>query len=145
MDAKSLAKSKRAHSLHHNKKPHPSRKPTGSATAGGGDGRIAGESSGKPVKDRKQAASSALPSNSDRYEEEFDSDSAEMSVKTSDVALPKSKGADYRHLLAEAQSQPISSGFLDSLFSLDDVMPGMEYEHSFHSFIVKVNDLIGLN
>ncbi|CAN0915200.1 Protein ECERIFERUM 16 [Linum grandiflorum] len=129
MDAKSLAKSKRAHSLHHSKKPHSSRKPTGSVSAGGGDGGKASNSSGKPVQDRERASSSALPSNWDRYGEDFDSASGEMSSKTSDVALPKSKGSDYRHLLAEAQSQPLSRGYLDSSFSLDDVLPD-EFKHS---------------
>ncbi|CAN1123570.1 Protein ECERIFERUM 16 [Linum perenne] len=131
MDAKSLAKSKRAHSLHHSKKPHSSRRPkpaSGSGSAGVGDGGIGGKSSENPVKDREQAASSALPSNWDRYEEELDLGSEEMS-KTSDVVLPKSKGADYRHLLEEAQSQSVSSGYLNSSFSLDDIFPD-EFNHT---------------
>ncbi|KAK9990127.1 hypothetical protein SO802_025112 [Lithocarpus litseifolius] len=42
----------------------------------------------------------------------------------SDVILPKSKGADYCHLIAEAQSQSQSNLYMDSIPSLADVMPG---------------------
>ncbi|CAI0385363.1 unnamed protein product [Linum tenue] len=134
MDAKSLAKSKRAHSLHNSKKPHPSRKPKPSPGGGGGDGAAGSKAPGKPVKDKERATSSALPSNWDRYDEDLDVVSGEMSTETaskaSDVVLPKSKGADYRHLLAEAQSQPHSSGYLDSSFTIDDVLPD-EFKQTF--------------
>lgn len=129
MDTKSLARSKRAHSLHHSKKHHPSPKPKApsgssshSASANGASGKQV------PVK-APSRPKPKLPSNWDRYEEEgTDSGLAESSeVQVSDVPAPKSKGADYRHLIAEAQSQSQSASddpCLDSFASLGDVLPG---------------------
>ncbi|KAK9284374.1 hypothetical protein L1049_023545 [Liquidambar formosana] len=131
MDAKSLAKSKRAHSQHHSKKkPHPNQ--TSKAPSGGaaGDGN-AKKPLGKQVteKPRQSRGSSSLPSNWDRYEEEYDSVSEDplhdgLSPAT-DVIKPKSKGADYAHLICEAQSQAQSqsNAYLDSFASLDDILP----------------------
>ncbi|KAI3440765.1 uncharacterized protein J3R85_003222 [Psidium guajava] len=128
MDTKSLARSKRAHSLHHSKKHHPSPKPKApsgssshSASANGASGKQV------PVK-APSRPKPKLPSNWDRYEEEgTDSGLAESSeVQVSDVPAPKSKGADYRHLIAEAQSQSQSASddpCLDSFASLGDVLP----------------------
>ncbi|KAL8126791.1 hypothetical protein AgCh_013905 [Apium graveolens] len=113
MDAKSLAKSKRAHTQHLNKKHHP--KPTSKAPSAGV--AVGGSSSQKPnVKQFK--GSKKLPSNWDRYEDEDDLDS-EVSGKgsKSDVILPKSKGADYGYLISEAKAQADSS-----YPSFDDVL-----------------------
>ncbi|KDP24072.1 hypothetical protein JCGZ_25729 [Jatropha curcas] len=126
MDAKALAKSKRAHSLHHSKKPsHSSLKskaPSGGANNAGGGNKALGKQT------KEKARQSGLPANWDRYEEEFDSDSEVPSgdsiSKASDVILPKSKGADFRHLIAEAQSQCQSNVCLDTFPSMDDILPG---------------------
>ncbi|KAI4322726.1 hypothetical protein L6164_022393 [Bauhinia variegata] len=132
MDVKALAKSKRAHSQHHSKRPHgshPNQKhkaPSPSDAAK--DAGTAKKPLGKQVKSKTRGSqgSPGLPSNLDRYEEEFDSESegvAPDSVsKPSDVILPKSKGADFRYLVAEAQSK--SNTRLDGFPSLDDVLSG---------------------
>ncbi|KAJ4844441.1 hypothetical protein Tsubulata_041898 [Turnera subulata] len=137
MDTKALAKSKRAHSLHHSKKPHPNQKSktqsSSTAPAGIGD---------KKVKEKPRRP--ALPSNWDRYGEEFDAEEVALGddngVSSSntkppfDVVVPKSKGADFRHLIAEAQSQPQSHSYFDGFASLDDVLPG-DFHHGFASML----------
>ncbi|CAK9167680.1 unnamed protein product [Ilex paraguariensis] len=122
MDAKALAKSKRAHSQHHSKKhnPYQAFKAPSAGTIG------AASPSGKQVRvksDRSQG-SSLLPSNWDRYEEEFnDSGSENLSQdnlsKATDVVLPKSKGADYTYLISEAKAQSQTQS-LDGFASFDD-------------------------
>ncbi|KAK6919126.1 hypothetical protein RJ641_017548 [Dillenia turbinata] len=117
MDAKALARSKRSHSQHLNKKHNPqvSKGP-------------AKKSSDKQVGEKSHRAQGggALPSNWDRYDDEQDLSSEDPSIdssgKTSDVVLPKSKGADYSYLISQAQSQSESS--LDGFPSLDDVFSG---------------------
>ncbi|CAN4103275.1 unnamed protein product [Withania somnifera] len=104
MDAKALAKSKRAHSLHLNKKHNPHHASKGSSVV---SGMSAGDKKAT-VKQVKEKPKSKLPSNWDRYEEEnSDSETAtqEGSSHTSDVVEPKSKGADYAYLLSEAKAQ----------------------------------------
>ncbi|OMP07437.1 hypothetical protein COLO4_07343 [Corchorus olitorius] len=129
MDAKALAKSKRAHSQHHSKKPHPSQKPK-PPLAATGDAANAKTQTGKQIREKTRQAQrvSALPSNWDRYEEEFDSASEDQSgdsaIQVPGAIVPKSKGADYRHLIAEAESQLQSNPYSDSFPSLDDVLPG---------------------
>ena len=129
MDAKALAKSKRAHSQHHSRKPHPCQKPK-PAAAGANDCANAKKQTGKQSREETHQAQlvSALPSKWDRYEEEFDSGSEDPSGDSAsqapDIIVPKSKGADFHHLIAEAQSQLHSIPFSDSLPSLDDVLPG---------------------
>ena len=131
MDAKALAKSKRAHSQQHSRKHHPNPKlkaPSGGATET--DGGVAKKPSGKQVREKtiQSRVISGLPSNWDRYDEENDSGSEDPSGssanKNPDVVLPKSKGADYRHLIAEAQSQSQSNLYPDSFPSVDDVLAG---------------------
>ncbi|XP_028807842.1 uncharacterized protein LOC114762513 [Neltuma alba] len=132
MDVKALAKSKRAHSQHHSKRPHgshPNQKLKPSSSGGSNDANTGKKSPGKQVNEKahRSKGSPALPSNWDRYDdEELDADSERLSLdsssKTSDVILPKSKGADYRHLLAEAESQENAS--LGGVTSLDDVLSG---------------------
>ncbi|XP_030931704.1 uncharacterized protein LOC115957565 [Quercus lobata] len=133
MDVKSLAKSKRAHTQSHSKKPHGSHanQKSKAPSVGTNDAGRAKKPLGKqvPEKPHRSQGASRLPTNWDRYEEEFDSGSEDPSVSNStsqpsDVILPKSKGADYCHLIAEAQSQSQSNLYMDSFPSLDDVMPG---------------------
>ncbi|KAM3697501.1 hypothetical protein ACJW30_06G117800 [Castanea mollissima] len=133
MDVKSLAKSKRAHTQSHSKRPHGSHTKQKSITPSDGTNNAgrAKKPLGKqvPEKPHRSQGASRLPTNWDRYEEEFDSGSEDPSVSNStsqpsDVILPKSKGADYCHLIAEAQSQSQSNLYMDSFPSLDDVMPG---------------------
>ncbi|KAL5861000.1 hypothetical protein ACOSQ4_002296 [Xanthoceras sorbifolium] len=131
MDAKALAKSKRAHSQHHKSKSHPNQKSKGPPVASDSAGSTK-KPLGKQVgeKTRQSQRIAKLPSNRDRYEDEFDSDpenpSGDNTSQTSDVIVPKSKGADYYHLIAEAQSQAQSESYSysDSLHYLEDIMPG---------------------
>lgn len=135
MDVKALAKSKRAHTQHHTKKPHGShqnQKHKAPLSDGAKDAGTTKKSLGKQVKEKthRPQASPALPSNWDRYDdEELGSVSEGVPLdsanKASDVVLPKSKGADYRHLVAEAQSQANTS--LDAFPSLDDVLSGISF------------------
>ncbi|MCD7459222.1 hypothetical protein HAX54_040351, partial [Datura stramonium] len=104
MDAKALAKSKRAHSLHLNKKHNPHHASKGSSAVSG----TSASDKKATVKQVKEKPKSKLPSNWDRYEEEnSDSETAtqEGASNTSDVVEPKSKGADYAYLLSEAKAQ----------------------------------------
>ncbi|KAK7312830.1 hypothetical protein VNO77_37002 [Canavalia gladiata] len=127
MDIKALAKSKRGHTQHHNKKVHHSHKlkaPSPSSSSSGSNEAAKNPLGKQQVNEEKKTRRSALPSNWDRYEEEeeeLDSGSQNES-KTLDVVLPKSKGADFRHLVAEAQSHAETS--LESFPSLDDLLPG---------------------
>ncbi|TKY66808.1 hypothetical protein E2542_SST09699 [Spatholobus suberectus] len=134
MDVKALAKSKRSHTQHHSKKAHHSHKPnTPSSSSSLGPIDAAKGPLGKQQVDEEKKkshrsrsrGSSALPTNWDRYEEEeeeLDSGGSEIASKTLDVALPKSKGADYRHLLAEAQSHAETS--MEEFPAFDDLLPG---------------------
>ncbi|XP_027346896.1 uncharacterized protein LOC113858433 [Abrus precatorius] len=129
MDIKALAKSKRGHTQHHNKKTHHSHKPKAPSPSSSSLG--SNNSAKNPLVNEEKKSrgsrsqrSSALPSNWERYEEdeeEFDS-ASESARKTLDVVLPKSKGADFRHLVAEAQSHAETS--LEGFPSLDDLLPG---------------------
>lgn len=142
MDVKALAKSKRAHTQHHSKKPHHTQKlkapsPSTSSPVSNDAVGTAKKPLGKQQLNEKTThrssrshGSSRLPTNWDRYkEEEFDHGSEGVSVETSskasDIVLPKSKGADFRHLVAEAQSQAKTS--LEDLPSLDDLLPGIYF------------------
>ncbi|CAN8247894.1 unnamed protein product [Cochlearia groenlandica] len=136
MDAKSLAKSKRAHTQHHNKKSHSVHKLKSHGVSDNNNNtrdtvKPQGNQTGalntkSPVQSRRV---SALPSNWDRYNDEIDSglDIASGGLSTSrpeDVTVPKSKGADYMHLLSEAQAESQSKIEIvpDCLSSLDDLL-----------------------
>ncbi|XP_060188191.1 protein ECERIFERUM 16 [Lycium barbarum] len=124
MDSKALAKSKRAHSLHLNKKHNPHHASKGSSA---GSSTSAGDKKATTVKQVKEKPKSKLPSNWDRYEEE-NADSENATQKgASDVVEPKSKGADYAYLLSEAKSQFQYSSenvsFCDDI--LDDFYQGL--------------------
>lgn len=132
MDDKALAKSKRAHSQQLSKKHHPKQKskaPSGGTTEN--DAQSAKKPLGKQVREKPSQSRgriSALPSNWDRYGEENDSGSEDPSASSAnqvpDVVLPKSKGADYGHLITEAQSHSQSHLDLDTFPSMDDLLPG---------------------
>ncbi|KAK9131910.1 hypothetical protein Scep_011438 [Stephania cephalantha] len=122
MDTKSLAKSKRAHSQHHH-----SRKPR-QQTSKSKSSHFHGSSF--------SSSSSTMPSNWDRYEEETEEpglgDRAGRRA-SEQVVAPKSKGADFRHLISEAQSQLQSrsqsggaSERLSCYGSFDDDLPGFD-------------------
>ncbi|XP_039018291.1 uncharacterized protein LOC120149624 [Hibiscus syriacus] len=125
MDTKALAKSKRAHSQHHSKKPHSIKKSNPPSSAGVNDPANSKKQKFKQITEKTLQAQriSALPSNRNRYEEEFDSGSEDLS-QDPDIIVPKSKGADFRHLIAEAQSQSHSNPHSDNLSSLDEILPG---------------------
>ncbi|KAF3444059.1 hypothetical protein FNV43_RR13749 [Rhamnella rubrinervis] len=132
MDDKALAKSKRAHSQQHSKKHNPKQKskaPSGGTTEN--DAQSAKKPLGKQVTEKpsqSRGRASALPPNWDRYEEENDSGSEDPSASSAnqipDVVFPKSKGADYSHLITEAQSHSQSHLDLDTFPSVDDLLPG---------------------
>ncbi|MCL7034785.1 hypothetical protein MKW94_001014 [Papaver nudicaule] len=128
MDAKSLARSKRAHTQHHqNKKPHPNQKLKAPAIVPTEGNKK--NPSGKPKSSQSQG-SSGLPSNWDRYEDEFEQGSELSSTQISgiaggdDVVKLKSKGADFSYLVSEAQSQ--SSSSLDCFNSFYDALPDFD-------------------
>lgn len=117
MDAKALAKSKRAHSLHHKKK-HPTHQGLKAPSAGSDEKKAAGKqekerpqkSHGQQTKERipHNQSSKTLPSNWDRYDEELDLASEEAHASSSqptESVVPKSKGADYAYLISEAKAQ----------------------------------------
>ncbi|KAF7140696.1 hypothetical protein RHSIM_Rhsim06G0136200 [Rhododendron simsii] len=123
MDTKALAKSKRAHSQHHSKKHHPN--VTSKAPSVGAS--IGKNPSGQQVREKphQSQGSSKLPSNWDRYEEEYDSGSENPSHNKMSQAIdvmPKSKGADYGHLISEAKSQSLTDISSDGFPSFDDVL-----------------------
>lgn len=140
MDAKALAKSKRAHSLHLNKKHNPHH--ASKASSAGSGASTTGDK--KPtVKQVKEKPKSKLPSNWDRYEEEYDSDSEIApqggASKASDVVVPKSKGADYAYLLSEAQAHFQYSS--ESIPLYDDVLDGNALSHNFYVCILLLSSL----
>ncbi|MED6173053.1 hypothetical protein PIB30_055701 [Stylosanthes scabra] len=140
MDVKSLAKSKRAHTQHHTKKPHHKHKtPTPSSQSSpssssnvsndvvGSGKKQLNQKGATAIRNSSSRASSALPNNWDRYydeDEEIDTVIPEGANQEPDdgAVLPKSKGADFRHLLAEAQSH--ADATLEGFPSLDDTLPG---------------------
>lgn len=130
MDTKSLAKSKRAHTQHHSKKPHSVHKPKGPVSEKlQGNQTAAAPKTKSPVQSRRV---SALPSNWDRYDDDDDEldsglENASTSQAADDVIAPKSKGADYLHLISEAQAESHSKIEIssDCLSSLDDLLHGM--------------------
>ncbi|EFH39866.1 predicted protein [Arabidopsis lyrata subsp. lyrata] len=121
MDSKSLAKSKRAHTQHHSKKSHSVHKPKGPGVSEKNPEKLQGTQTKSPVQSRRV---SALPSNWDRYDDELDAAEDSSISQPSDVILPKSKGADYLHLISEAQAVSHSKieNNLDCLSSLDDLL-----------------------
>ncbi|XAR49579.1 hypothetical protein NMG60_11032829 [Bertholletia excelsa] len=125
MDAKALAKSKRAHSLQHSKKHH-SNPTSKAASASSGGESSAKKPSRKQVQPHHSQGSSALPTNWDRYEEEYGPDSEDPSQnkisQATDIVVPKSKGADYAYLISEAKSQTQTHTSLESFPSFDDVL-----------------------
>ncbi|KAG2262039.1 hypothetical protein Bca52824_069118 [Brassica carinata] len=109
MDTKAMAKSKRAHTQHHSKKPHKPKAPE----------KLQGNQTKTPVQSR-------LPSNWDRYDDELipgsENASGDLSNQPADDAIvPKSKGADYLHLISEARAESQSKIDIDS-DSLDDLL-----------------------
>ncbi|KAJ0813809.1 hypothetical protein HanPSC8_Chr17g0777981 [Helianthus annuus] len=119
MDSKSLAKSKRAHSLHH-KKHHPNQKGKGTTSTVVPPDKAPGKVV-VVVKEKARVGPAALPSNWDRYEYEDDPmGENQVDAQPSDVVVPKSKGADYAYLISEAKSQNstrLSSDFFDDFVS----------------------------
>lgn len=143
-----MAKSKRSHTQHHQPKKPPkttssSSSATSTSTAAKKDGR-----------ERKKASlpTPSLPSNWDRYEDEnledeievvrFHSDSyqpsplADSESKSAvdvdiDVFKPKSKGADFRDLIAQAKE---SRSYYSPSF--DDKLPGNFSPFSYSIFVI---------
>lgn len=151
MDLKSMAKSKRSHTQHHQpRKPHHSSKATASSSS---------TASKKDIRDRKRAIQQppSLPSNWDRYEDEQEQmESEEMpisinagsnesgqpamskKVRDEDVIKPKSKGADFRDLITQAQE---SRTYYSPSF--DDKVPG-NFSHSLSIVIYSIANSLAL-
>ena len=114
MDVKALAKSKRAHSQHHSKRPHnPNQKNLKPQSPSPSNDAVG--TTKKQLKQKTLQSSSGLPSNWNRYEEE---ELESVSLPEAAVVLPKSKGADFCRLLSEAHSQE------NTTLAFDDVLPG---------------------
>ncbi|KAI3795265.1 hypothetical protein L1987_37916 [Smallanthus sonchifolius] len=141
MDTKSLAKSRRAHSLLH-KKHHPNQKAKGATSS------VAPTSTdkapGKAVKEKARVRPAALASNWDHYEDEDDPMTEDQvdgqTSQPSDVVVPKSKGADYAYLISEAKSQN-STRFSSEIFpSLDDFVS--DFGHGKESFFAVRGEIL---
>ncbi|KAL3830077.1 hypothetical protein ACJIZ3_018879 [Penstemon smallii] len=126
MDTKALAKSKRAHSLNNSKKHNhhqASKVPSISSGTVSGSKKPAGNQ----IKEKPQQSRGArtLPSNWDRYDEEFDLGSEntaqESTSQPSEFVVPKSKGSDYAHLIMEAKVQSQTNYPSDTSVSFSDV------------------------
>ncbi|KAL8461119.1 hypothetical protein ACS0TY_032551 [Phlomoides rotata] len=112
MDAKALAKSKRAHSLHHKKK-HQPHQALRAPSVGSDDKKPSGkQAKERPLQPHSQQANERpqkshgpkpLPSNWERYNDNFDLGSEEP--QPTEFVVPKSKGADYAYLISEAKAQ----------------------------------------
>lgn len=136
MDAKALAKSKRAHSLHHKKKhqTHQGLKvPSVDKKAAGKQADERPEKShDRQSKERapQHQGSRALASNWDRYDVDFDLSSENAQASSSqptEFVMPKSKGADYAHLISEAKAESQSHYSSDVLPLFDDFIGGMSF------------------
>lgn len=125
MDIKAMAKSKRSHTRHHQprKHPHPSKTPAPSSSTSASADSVDPKLAKKEGRERKRAVQPpSLPSNWDRYEDEgsddgqqvaelsIDSGSGELSRLTDSKAKavpgevkPKSKGANFSELIAQAK------------------------------------------
>ncbi|XP_073145137.1 uncharacterized protein [Henckelia pumila] len=126
MDAKALAKSKRAHTLRHTKKNNhhsASKGPSVSSSTATANKKPAGEQIGENLR-KPHGSRTKLPSNWDRYDEEFDVGSEDPSGEGAGVPteffVPKSKGADYAFLISEAKAQPQSNYSSDIFHSFSD-------------------------
>ncbi|KAK9049532.1 hypothetical protein SSX86_031499 [Deinandra increscens subsp. villosa] len=121
MDTKSLAKSKRAHSLHHKKHP-PNQKVKGATTSVAPSGTD--KALGKAVKEKTRACPIALASNWDRYEDKddlmLDNQIDGQASQQGDAVVPKSTGADYAYLISEAKAQNSTKLSSEIFPSLDD-------------------------
>lgn len=130
MDAKALAKSKRAHSLHHKKKhqPHQASK---APSVGSDDKKPSGKQAKEnPLQPHSQQANErpqkshgrkSLPSNWERYDEDLESEEAQPN----EFVVPKSKGADYAYLISEAKAQSQVQYTPDAVSLFDDFINGM--------------------
>ncbi|KAL0693450.1 hypothetical protein Bca4012_060630 [Brassica carinata] len=99
---------------HHTKKSHPLHKPKGPGVV---SEKPQANQTKIPVQSRRV---SALPSNWGRYDDE--PDLGLLTNQPADVIVPKSKEADYLHLISEAnaESRPNDSDCLSSLDDLND-------------------------
>ncbi|KAL0302103.1 UNVERIFIED_CONTAM: hypothetical protein Sangu_2501900 [Sesamum angustifolium] len=123
MDMKALAKSKRAHSLHHSKKHHPNPVLKAPSSSSGDKKPVGKQAKEKPTQSH---GARPLPSNWDRYNEDFNLGSEDTAQTSSsqptEVVMPKSKGADYGHLISEATAQSQANYSSDVLSLFDDVI-----------------------
>ncbi|GER50379.1 2-oxoglutarate (2OG) and Fe(II)-dependent oxygenase superfamily protein [Striga asiatica] len=111
-----------AHSQNHNKKHQPQH--SSKTPSVGSDNK---KQTGRQAKGKTPHphVSKPLPSNWDRYGENLGLDSEEALTSSSqptEFVLPKSKGADYAHLISEAKDQSSSSRFMDVSHLFGDVI-----------------------
>ncbi|KAJ1378528.1 hypothetical protein SESBI_47738 [Sesbania bispinosa] len=99
MDVEALAKSKRSHTQHHNKKSHGNHhshklkapSPSSSASNDAAKEPLSKQQGIEKKTHRSRSQGSfSLPTNWDRYEEEEELDSPESASKTVNVVMPKS-------------------------------------------------------
>ncbi|GFP86449.1 hypothetical protein PHJA_000788700 [Phtheirospermum japonicum] len=122
MDVKALAKSKRAHSNHLSKKHNPHQASKAPSIVSDNKKPTGKQAKAKPPQTH---VAKPLPSNWTRYDENLDSVSEEAQTSSSQPAEfvePKSKGADYTHLISEANDQSRSNYSSDVFASFDDVI-----------------------
>ncbi|KAK4438737.1 hypothetical protein Salat_0208300 [Sesamum alatum] len=123
MDMKALAKSKRAHSLHHSKKHHPNPASKAPSSSSGDKKPVGKQAKEKPTQSH---GARPLPSNWDRYNEDLNLGSEDTAQTSSsqptEFVMPKSKGADYGHLISEATARSPASYSSDVLSLFDDVI-----------------------
>ncbi|KAL0443948.1 UNVERIFIED_CONTAM: hypothetical protein Slati_2117500 [Sesamum latifolium] len=123
MDMKALAKSKRSHSLHHSKKHHPNPGSKAPSSSSGDKKPVGTQAKEKPAQSHDARP---LPSNWDRYNEDFDLGSEDTAQTSSnqptEFVMPKSKGADYGHLISEATAQSQANYSSDVLSLFDDAI-----------------------
>ncbi|XP_042008731.1 uncharacterized protein LOC121757269 isoform X2 [Salvia splendens] len=130
MDAKALAKSKRAHSLHHKKKHHSQQGLKASSPSAGSDFKQASErpakSEGQQAKERTSQFQSSreIPSNWNRYgDADFglaSENAREISSQLTEFVMPKSKDfmQDFGSMLA-AKGQSMLSWIADDSFEFE--------------------------
>ncbi|KAK6134745.1 hypothetical protein DH2020_031521 [Rehmannia glutinosa] len=122
MDVKALAKSKRAHSNHHSKKHNPHQASKAISIASDSKKPTGKQAKGKPPQSH---VSKPLPSNWERYDENLDLISEEAQPSSSqptEFVVPKSKGADYAHIISEAKDQSRANYSSDVFPLFDDVI-----------------------
>lgn len=119
MDTKALARSKRAHSLHHSKKHKPHQVSRTPSNVSGSKNPTGNQSREKP----SESQGSRLPLNRESYVDDLDLGLEEAGP--TEFVVPKSKGGDYAQLISDAKAQSPANYSSDFVPFFDDVIYGM--------------------